>query len=537
MRLLGKGSNTARKRPYWLLIPAVLIAAAALLFALKVFPLPAPAPVTATPGPAFTPAITAALAPIKTPAVTATPAPAPSPAASTPNPNQPLGKPVNAPHTRYELAAELHPSYDRLYAKLRVQYQNTTPDTLYELVFNLYPNAFASKDAPGTSEGNHEFDSGRIIVSAVSLNDQLAYFEISDDGMQLHVPLVKELLPGENAQVFIDFAVDVPERNARFGKTEIGYQLGNFLPTLAVYQDGAWVTDAYPDKGDPFYSESADYAVALTYPSDYTLACTGSVVKSETGNGLTTTYAAASRVRDFACTLSIGLQAAQETFEGVRIYSYALSQASAERGAQLAKKALAALTPVIGTYPYETLTVAQVEMYYAGMEYPNLLMVQRELYLPGREMELELTIAHELIHQYFYGVVGSDQINAPWLDEALTSYLSIVYFQKAGNVPAYEALYNRYIVERAPLGTRVDGKLYDYTTEESYVNSVYWRGAAIYHALREEIGDDAFFDGVRVYLQDNAYRIATKADLIAAFEKSSGRSLGAWFEAKLAGTA
>lgn len=528
------------KRSSWWLWPAATLLVVAVL--LTAFKLLSSTPAAATPtapavtanAPQGTPAASIAVSPPAAPQTTP-----PATPAVTQDPNTPLGKPLNAPNTRYELAAELHPSYDRLYAKLRVLYQNTTPDTLYELVFHLYPNAYASADGPGTQEagGKRNFDAGRIIVSAVSLNGEIAYFTVSEDGMLLHVPLVKELLPSENAEVYIEFAVDVPERDARLGKTELGYQLGNFLPILAVYQDGAWVADSYASLGDPYYSETADYAIALTYPSEYTLACTGSIVKSESGGGITTTYTAASKVRDFACMLSTGMQKTEDTYEGVRIISYALSQGSADRGAALAKKALSAMTPLVGSYPYETLTVSQVDMYYAGMEYPNLLMVQRELYLPGRETELELTIAHELIHQWFYGVVGNDEINAPWLDEAITSYLSLAYFQQAGNETAYDTLLARYIGERAPLGSRVDGKLSDYASEDAYINSVYWRGAAIYHALREEIGDDAFFNGLRAYVQDNAYRVATKADLIAAFNKASGRDLTDWFGAKLAGTA
>ncbi len=527
------------KRLWWLWPVSGLLALTAVLFVFHVFPF---SPAITTPYPA--PAVSINTAP-DTPALPASPAVSPSglPAASPTPAASPVadakpGKPLNAPNTRYELAAELHPSYDRLYAKLRVLYQNTTPDTLYELVFHLYPNAYASTDAPGAQEagGKRNFDAGKVIVSAVSLNGEIAYFNISDDGMLLYVPFVKELLPGESAEVFIEFAVDVPERDARLGKTELGYQLGNFLPILAVYQDGDWVADPYASRGDPYYSEAADYAVALTYPSEYALACTGSIVKQESGGGLTTSYAAASKVRDFACMLSTGMQKAEETYEGVRILSYALSQGSADRGAALAKKALATMAPLIGSYPYETLTVSQVDMYYGGMEYPNLLMVQRELYLPGRETELELTIAHELIHQWFYGVVGNDEINAPWLDEAVTSYLSLVYFEQAGNETAYDTLLSRYIGERAPLGTRVDGKLSDYASEDAYINSVYWRGAAMYHALREEIGDDAFFSALRAYVQDNAYRVGTKADMIAAFNKASGRDLTDWFSAHLAGT-
>ncbi len=535
MRHYGKYKHAAPGKNAWLWIPVGICVLVALLFLFGVLPLKA-----AEPLPAATPAPTGPAMPALSDASPATPTPAPEEPAPTPETGPAAkGKPSGAPHTRYELAAELRPSHDRLYAKLRVEYQNVTPDTLYELMFHLYPNAFADANGPGAKERGYHggFDAGRMIVSAVSLDGELAYFTVSDDGMLLHVPFVKELAPGESTQVFIEFVVDVPTRDARFGRTELGFQLGNFLPMLAVYQDGAWVMDGYQTIGDPYYSEAADYAVALSYPSNLTLGCTGSVVSSETRDGVTTSYIAAGSVRDFACVLGSGMRRAEETYEGVRIYSYALSDASAERGAKLAKKALEVMTPLIGGYPYETLTVAQVNMYYAGMEYPNLLMVQRELYLPGREVELELTVAHELIHQWFYGVVGSDQVNAPWIDEAVTSYLSLVYFENAGSQSAYDALFTRYIVERAALGGRVDGALSDYATEEAYVNSVYWRGAALYHALRQKLGDEDFFEGLRVYLRDNAYKVAIKEDIVAAFEAASGEELAAWFDEMLAAPA
>ncbi len=531
------GKRYTRNKPVWLFIvfgAAILIAT---LFLTGVFTLPLSGVSAGTPAPS--PAATLS-APTPTQSLS-TPTPKLTPEASA-TPTQGdvptgAGRPTSAPNTSYALAMELKPSHDRLYAMLRVEYENVTKDTLYELPFHLHPNAYQSASAPGgeASDGyKNGFDKGDIIVSSVSLNGELAYFTVSDDGMLLTVPFIKELLPGERAEVAIEFVVDVPERDGRFGRTELGYQLGNFLPILAVYQDGKWMTDGYAPIGDPYYSEVADYRVAFTYPAEYSLYSTGSITGTEKKGSLLTSYVAAKDVREFACMLGLSMQQVKETRGDVAIYSYALSEGSAKRGAAIAKNVLDTLTPMLGNYPYSTLTVAQADMTYAGMEYPNLMMVQRELYLPGQEVALELTITHEMIHQWFYGIIGSDQLYAPWLDESLTSYLSLVYFERIGNTAVYEALSSRYLVERAALGGQIDGTLSSYATEDAYVNSVYWRGAAMFAALREKIGDEAFFNGLRAYIENNAYGVATKAELISAFEQAANIELSEWFDTRLA---
>ena len=529
-------SYKGRRNPVWLFVLLGLSATLLILFFTGMLDFPAAG--SLAPSPSSTPSETLPQTPAAATSPQASAFAAPSAQPETTPAQGPvttgLGKPANAPKTSYSLAMELKPSHDRLYAMLRVNYENVTGDTLYELLFHLPPNAYQSASAPGAGESSDSyksgFNKGGIIVSSVSVNGSLAYFTLSDDGLLLTVPFVKELLPGEQTELNIEFVVDVPERDGRFGKTELGYQLGNFLPILAVYQDGSWMKDSYAPIGDPYYSEVADYRVALRYPADYSLATTGAVTKTETNGADRVSYIAATQVREFACMLGLSMQHAAET----EIHSYALSDGSAVRGAAIAKSVLNTLSPILGNYPYSTLTVAQADMAYAGMEYPNLLMVQRELYLPGRELELELTIAHEILHQWFYGLIGSDQYNAPWLDEALTGYISLVYFEQAGNTAAYDALKTRYLVERAKLGGQIDGALSSYTAEDAYVNAAYWRGAAMYAALREKIGDEAFFNGLRAYIKDNSYGIATKADVVRAFEEASGLPLADWFDAQLA---
>ena len=537
MRSLFRRKRTKQsfKSIFWLPV-TVLFAVVALLFLLRVLPFGVQTENQAPPAPVLTPKAQTEQPKEQLPA----PSPIPSTAEAENNdPNEgvlkpKLGKPPFPPNTRYELACELRPSHDRLYAKLRVLYENTTPDTLYELVFHLPPNANAGSQDTSSEEKTYPHGAGEsgLIVSAVSLNGELAFYKVSDNGMQLSVPFITELLPGENAEVFIEFVLDTPKADARLGKSELGYQLGNSLPVLAVYQDGAFAADGfgYYPTGDPFYSETADYAVAIAYPEAFSLISTGSVISSRLENGILTSYIAAADVREFALMLTQRMYSASDAFKGIKLYAQCLSEKSAKRAAAYMKKGLEALTPILSEYPYGTLNLAQVEMRYAGMEYPGLLMVQRQLFLPGREAELELTIVHELIHQWFYGLVGNDQINAPWLDEALTSYLSLEYYSRIGETKIYNGLVKRYLEERASLGGRIDGSLLDYASEDEYVNSVYWRGAKLFHELRQKIGDDAFFNGLRSYIKNNAYKIAIKADLISAFEQESGMKLSSWVD-------
>lgn len=515
----------------FLWIPVSLCTVTALLFLFGILPLKpasgAPLPQQETPAVQTNPP----------PAVTAAPTPAAinEPAEEEPPASRMQHKPSGLPQTRYELAAIFSDAFNRLTATMRVQYTNTTGDALVELVFQLPANAYARGDSPGSQNEaqsyGREFFKGGVIISAVSLNGDLSFHCISDDDMRLHIPFAKELLPGESAEVLIEFVLDIPKKNGRYGHTNLGVQMGSCWPVLAVYQDGAWMQDSYAAFGDPFYGETADYAVALTYPDDYTLAATGSIVSQKSSSGVTTSYIAGSRLRAFACMLARGTESAERQVGGTRVLAYALSSASTQRSLQLAEQALTVFAPYFGDYPYETLTIAQAELYHAsGMEYPGMILVQRDLFLPGQEQQLAFTIAHEIAHQWFYAVVGNDQINAPWIDEAFAAYFGFFPLQQADNKDAYHALHKHYLIDRAQNGGRIDGAIMEYKDEYIYADSVYWRGAAMLEALQTKLGNEVFFEGITVYLQKNAYSIATKADVIAAFEEASGEQLENWFE-------
>lgn len=524
-------------------IPVALCCVTALLFAFKILPLKPAVP--SMPEDTTPPLQTTASTPFLTATPETAPEPSPTNQENTDEPDAPpaigvaLGKPANKPQVRYELAAILTEAYNRLTATMRVQYTNTTGDTLFELVFQLPANAYATGDSLGSRNEaqsyQREFHKGGVIISAVSLNNVLTYHRISDDTMRLHVPFAMELAPGESAEVLIEFVLDIPQKNGRYGYTALGYQMGNCFPVLAVYQDSAWMQDSYAAWGDPFYSEVSDYAVALTYPASYQLAATGSIVSEKSSGGTTTSYVAGSNLREFACMLLSGVEKEEQFVSGIHLKAYALSKTSTQRCLQLAEQALSVFQPYLGAYPYETLTITQAELYNAsGMEYPSMIMVQRELFLPGQEQRLAFTIAHEIAHQWFYAIVGSDQINAPWIDEAFAAYFGFLPLQHAENKDAYTALHQHYLVERARNGLEIDGTIEDYRNELDYADSVYWRGAAMLEALEGKLGGEVFYEGIALYLKENAYRIATKADIIAAFEAAANEPLADWFAGWLA---
>lgn len=539
----SKPTNGAK--PGWhvfLWIPVGICAVVGLLFIIGVLPPGANSPgagerAAGTPTPAAE-----ALAPVTpapaTPAQTATPA-FPGVAEEPEAPAQPAGKPLGRRQTRYEIAGELSDSFRRITAVMRVEYTNTTGDELYELVFHLPANAYYRGDSRGA--GNEErsyingLQKGGVIISSVGLNGTLAYHTLSDDSMRLHVPFIKELAPDETAEALIEFVLDIPEKNGRYGRSALGYQLGNCWPILAAYQDGGWVLGGYEPWGDPYYSETADYVCSLRYPEGYEMACTGEIVSQEIpAAGQRKTTVAGSSLREFACMLTTGMRSGEATAAGVQLIAHALSSESVQKCLTHAQQALAAFLPYLGEHPYKTLTIAQAELYNAsGMEYPGMIFIQRELFLPGNEQQLAFTIYHEVAHQWFYALVGNDQINAPWIDEAFAAYFGFLPLQQR-DAAAYAALRRHYLEERAAEGGRIDGGIIDYKNEYDYADSVYWRGAAMLEELREEIGDEAFFSAVQAYLRQNAYMVATRADIVAAFSQAAGRPLGEWFDLRLA---
>ena len=198
--------------------------------------------------------------------------------------------------------------------------------------------------------------------------------------------------------------------------------LAGFYPVLCVRENGRWRTDAYTPFGDPFYSEISSFYVTLTAPADLAVACSGKALSRSVRDGFAVTTIAAERVRDFALSLSrdFRLSRASVRIGGgtVEINYHSLSDPAPESTLAAITYAVEEFSRVFGDYPYDTFTVAQTELVAGGMEYGSFAVISDAA---SGEALADIAV-HETAHQWWFGVVGSDQLNSPWLDEGLAEF-------------------------------------------------------------------------------------------------------------------
>jgi aminopeptidase N len=402
----------------------------------------------------------------------------------------------------YRIEATLDVDGARLTARQVVRLRNTVGTPLDRAVFRAVPGA-----------------RGMLTVEAASVDGQAATPRL--DRSILEVPFDSALAPGATAEIELRYALRVPREAGRLSATPRGISLGNWVPLLTVHR-GDWDRRQYVEVGDAFYSEVADFDVTLTTSRPVEVAATGRAVEQD---GTRARYVA-STVRDFAIAASAGYIVHTVSAEGTRVTAYALSadkaRVYAERGAELVRWFGARL----GAYPYPALAIVETDLpaAYGGMEYPGLIMVSAQYALPGRfsGSEVEVLLAHEIVHQWFYSWVGSDQIADPWLDEAFATYLPALYYAEV-RPELYESMLSRWAGSGG--AGPVDRSVYDFAADGPYFSVVYRGGARFLHRLRQALGPAAFDDFVRRYVATYRDRLATPVAFLDLAQSSTTANL------------
>jgi aminopeptidase N len=170
-----------------------------------------------------------------------------------------------------------------------------------------------------------------------------------------------------------------------------------------------------------------------------------------------------------------------------------------------------------------------------GIEYPGVIAITEQIY--GVENSsgnpiMEATVAHEAGHQWFYNLVGNDQLDEPWLDESLTQFVTWQYFADRygssganGFEESLQSRWSRVENQAIPIGLPVTG----YSGVE-YSAIVYGRGAFFFDALRERLGEESFDNFMKDYTESNKWGIGTGENLKELAEKHCDCDLTAMFE-------
>jgi hypothetical protein len=325
------------------------------------------------------------------------------------------------------------------------------------------------------------------------------------DGSVLELVLPRALAPGSTLTVDLQFGLTIPTTPGRLAKTPRGIALGYWFPLLAVHR-GEWDRRPFVDVGDATFSEVADFDVTVTTSSPAHVVATGERVEQD---GTRARFVARS-VRDAAVAISPDYTVRRVLIDDKTLEVAAFGADRADYYSTRGVEFVAWASERFGPYPYPTLTIAEADLpsSYGGLEYPGLILLARGIGLPAQPAgsSLDTLYLHEILHQWFYSLVGNDQIADPWLDEALVTYLSYVYYRE--REPGLAAS----VYERTINGTAsapVNSSVYDFPSDPAYFGVVYRRGARFLEALHGRLGDTGFWQLLRAYVEAHRDRIAS----------------------------
>ena len=445
---------------------------------------------------------------------------------------------------------------EHLKGDVTLKYINLSGAELNELYFCLYPNAFKTEEnlnnvvvADRVDQAYpNGFSQGYINVEDVSVNGESALFKLEENEQILAVEIGR-LKNGKTAEINIRFNEKLPESPMRYGYGEHTFNYGNWYPIVCPIENGEAVKSVYTANGDPFYSECADYNLELSLAPEYRIATSGIILDKVTVDPTLTKWnIKGENIRDLAFVISEYFNVKSKKVGNTVVYSYYVSDdSSGEAALSFASDAVLCFNKLFGEYPYSTLSVVASDFYIGGMEYPNLIMVDKTVYGRITKEVLEEIVVHEVAHQWWYGIVGNNEIDHPWIDEGLTQYSVGLYYEREYGKERYDMflresdIYTRFVFDlvkdvNGTLNTAIDRHSTDFEHWLLYDCLTYDVSAIMYDSVRKNIGDEKFFNMLRYYLEENKYKEVDREKLFEDFNKSTGKNIEALMIPWLDGT-
>ena len=422
----------------------------------------------------------------------------------------------------FKLAISLDHKNHKLKVSQKLYYYNNSNDTLDKIVFNMVPQAFSK-------------NGGGVEVKDITVGKHQCKLEkVKETVYSMKLPA--QLPAHEKVLIQMEYQVKIPNIKNRFGYQDKVYNLGNFIVTPAVYGEKGWAVQSYVDIGDAFYTDIADYEVAIKVPEGFVVAATG----KEVSKGL---YSAES-VRDFAFCASPSFKTITEKEDNTDItvfYNDKLDK-TAVHTMEVARKSLKLYSRLFGKYPYDTLSIVINGLTGGvnGMEYPTLVMISPDINWDNYKSELgfdsedsasanflenDNATCHEIAHQWFYGIVGNDQISEAWLDEGFCRFSEYLYQKEYESDYSQTAKNSGYMTkdridatlscvkdnEKRDEGTDLGKSLYYWVdTDPMGYGSIYDKGACLLYEMEQQMGEKEFQAALKEYVRTFAYSFVTR---------------------------
>ncbi len=484
--------------------------------------------------------------------------------------------PMSQRVVHYEIDARYDAAKHTVDATEVLTYHNLTGQSLDHFPFHLYLNAFQPKatwireakllgnrDTSYEKWEDKQFGAEEIksfeVVGQGDLTQQLQFIQPDDgnkdDKTVVDVHLPKAIAAGGYVQFKIAFHDQLPETQARTGWKRDFVLGGQWFPKVGVWWNGAWNCHQFHAMTE-FFADFGVYDVKLTVPQYEVIGATGVEVDSVNNpdNTKTLTYHG-DDIHDFAWTISPRYKVKDDgVFEGqmgpvkMRILMQPAHWSQVDRHEKVLKESLEYFERWYGPYPYKTITLVDPEPGSAagGMEYPTFITGETSWFMPSGLHFPELVVEHEFGHQYWYGMVATNEFEDAWMDEGINSYSEVKVLDAilgrdtsilnlAGATAGEREIQRISYMGVADLDP-IAQKAYDYYNFGSYGGITYGKTASVLVTLEGIVGEDTMQKAMHAYFMKYRFTHPVKEDFLKTIEQVSGKNLRWYFNQAIYGT-
>lgn len=415
-----------------------------------------------------------------------------------------------------EVTSTYDPAIGRMQGRMRVAFSNDGAEPWSEVGFVLHANN--SRSYVGTG----------ITITAARVEGRVVEPRMVADGRGVLLPLAQPLAPGAWTTCDLEFTTTIPEEGGRAGlltRSAHGHHLYSWLPELAVRR-GGWDFPALVPYSDPSFVRAADYRWRLTLPDGWTLVASGQEARQADGTWLVLSP----RTRNLVAWVSDQpvevMRLTPPSGPEVRVAYIGKHTVRAAFCASVARDALTIASEMFGAYPRRSYDIvfATFALQVGGMEASGMTFLHEPLFaklnwrgkdpLTDQENSLLHATIHEVLHSWWYDQVGNDTHNEPWLDEPLTEWSTWYVMERLRSKDTMQMLMGTRLPammaiakDLAPLNSAGDRM-----SDMQFGVLLYCRGPLMYAALRDEVGDEAFFGALRIWYREHAGGVVTRAD-------------------------
>ena len=504
----------------------------------------------------------------------------PLPAQPTPSPVADIATPLSRRTASYRIRARLDHATRTIAGEEVITWRNASATPATSLQFHLYYNAWRNARSSWMRErilaGNTALarrpadDWAAMDVTAMRVAQggttadvfQRIKFIAPDDGNPddqtvIDVPLDRAVQPGETATIDISWTSRVPRTFARTGTIGNFYFIAQWFPKIGVLEDTGWNTHQFHSSTE-FFSDFGVYDVELDLPKGWTVGATGrQVSQTDSGADRTIHRFQQADVHDFAWTTSPDYIERKARFEhpslpgvDMRLLLQPEHAGQADRHFSATRAALRYYGEWFGAYPYGHITIVDPawQSDAGGMEYPTLFTAGTRWIAPERATQPESVTIHEAGHQFWYGIVATNEFEHAWMDEGLNTYSTARVMEQVFYPQYYSKRYfggfipwvfKDFAQTRDVDGNRLTAfRPVAENDDQSTPTWKYWPGSASaisynktslwLHTLERMLGWETVQRILATYFQRYAFKHPKPQDFFAVANEVSGRDL-TWF--------